>query len=126
MYTLAQFADSHAEHAQQCTARLAEFSDAVYGTVEGACRDALIQLQQHLETLTVKTDAADSSHAFGASMSGGHSTRLGHSLAGEAMGLTNRTLGSVAGGKAGENKPQQLVSCQSVLASRCQHAGVAH
>lgn len=108
VYSLAQFAEIHAEHAQHCSARLAEFSDAVYGTVEGACRDALIRLQQHLETLTVKTETADPSRPFGLSLSGAHSSRLGQSPTGEARGLTSRTTACIADSKAGDKLQQQV------------------
>lgn len=92
--TLQQFAETHADHAQRCAARLAEFSDAVYSTVEEACRDALIQLQQHLETLTVKSEAGEGQ---GMSMSGGHSNKLGHSMSGHGFGS-----------QSGDKPPQQV------------------
>jgi hypothetical protein len=117
VYTLTQFADSHAEHSEVCAERLEEFSDQVYETVDQACRDALIQLQQQLETLAVKSEG-EAGTAAGMSLSGG-SGKLGQSVSGARVsmisvsgGLTSPNGMSTAGGKAGDSKPQQQVRQQ--------------
>lgn len=120
VYTLGQFADSHAQHNHACAAKLEEFSEAVYDTVEGACKDALIQLQQHLESLTVK--AADSeagnegSSTLGHSMSGGPGPASGASVLGNAaagisssMSGNTQRLTSTVGAKNSDSRPQQQV-----------------
>jgi hypothetical protein len=117
VYTLTQFADSHSQHSEVCSERLEEFSEEVYDTVEQACRDALIQLQQQLETLAVKSEG-EAGNAAGMSMSGGNG-RLGQSMSGARGSMVSMSGGlsspngmSASGGKAGDNKPQQQVTQQ--------------
>jgi hypothetical protein len=67
VYSLAQFAEQHAQQVQHCAQRLAEFSETAFDIVQAACRDDLVALQQHLETFSVRADsnapaAAASSH----------------------------------------------------------------
>ncbi|WIA13579.1 hypothetical protein OEZ85_007146 [Tetradesmus obliquus] len=120
VYTLKQFAESHAEHSEVCAERLEEFSEQVYETVEQACRDALIQLQQQLETLAIKSEG-EAGTAAGMSLSGG-SGKQGHSMPGgrgsmvsASGGLTSPNGISAAGGKADDGKPQQQAQMVSVL-----------
>lgn len=56
MYSLEQFAQQHSQQVQACAHRLAQFSEAAFDIVQGACRDDLIALQQHLETFNVRAD----------------------------------------------------------------------
>jgi hypothetical protein len=114
VYTLTQFADSHAQHSEVCAERLEEFSDQVYDTVEQACRDALIQLQQQLEALAVKSEG-EAGNAAGASLSGGIG-KLGQSMSGARGSMVSVSGGlrspndmSTSGGKAGDSRPQQQV-----------------
>jgi hypothetical protein len=119
VYTLTQFADSHSQHSEVCAERLEEFSDEVYDTVEQACRDALIQLQQQLETLVAKPEG-EAGNAAGMSLSGGNG-RLGQSTSGArgsivsmSGGLTSPNGMSTSGSKAGDKRPQQQVSQQVI------------
>lgn len=56
VYSLEQFAQQHSQQVQACAHRLAQFSEAAFDIVQGACRDDLIALQQHLETFRVRAD----------------------------------------------------------------------
>lgn len=102
VYTLMQFAQAQAERIQECSGQLSSFSNAVYSIIESACRDALIQLQQQLETLTVKTEAAEYLGQTSASTPGVITSRTG-------AGITTRTMNSLAGSKNGDSKTQQQV-----------------
>jgi hypothetical protein len=58
VYSLEQFAQQHSQQVQACAQRLAQFSEAAFDIVQGACRDDLIALQQHLETFSVRADGS--------------------------------------------------------------------
>jgi hypothetical protein len=66
VYTLPQLAAAHAQQAEECARRFAEFNEAVYAVVEAACREDLIQLRQQLEGCSAGADDAGAAPAAAA------------------------------------------------------------
>eukprot|EP00879_Flechtneria_rotunda_P011573 GHRR01012088.1.p1 GENE.GHRR01012088.1~~GHRR01012088.1.p1 ORF type:complete len:1024 (+),score=420.33 GHRR01012088.1:512-3583(+) len=118
VYTLSKVAESHEQQSQLCAARLEQFSNEVYDTIKGACKDALVHLQQQLESLTAKSDLESGTKDAGLLSMTGATAKLSSAmqsqlLANTASTRSNGALGngmnatSTSGSKAADGKPVQ-------------------
>jgi hypothetical protein len=137
VYSLEQFAEQHAQRAQHCAQRLADFSETAFDIVQAACRDDLVALQLHLETFSVRADgnapaAAAASHPTlplspGAAGTGIKVISVTELLKNYSTGRQQKARTAPTGGssKAGDAKSSQHVRTASkgsgcaCLAVRC-------